>query len=64
MDILLGRFADRWIDTLSIGDLTALDALLGESDPDLYNWITGQEDPPAAHRGPLMERLRQSAAAG
>jgi antitoxin CptB len=46
MDHLLGRFADAKLEGLDAEMLAAYDALLEESDPDLYNWITGRESPP------------------
>lgn len=49
MDILLMRFADARLDALDDVGLDAYEALLQENDQDLYQWISGQADPPEAH---------------
>lgn len=46
MDLILGAFADRRLDTLAPEALDRFDALLSESDQDLYDWIAGREPPP------------------
>jgi antitoxin CptB len=43
MDLLLGRFADAYIASLSDSDLVGFEALLELPDPDLFVWITGSE---------------------
>ena len=58
-DILLGRFAAIHIADLSDRQLDRMEALLGEGDNDLYNWITGKEPPPAAHDHDLMAWLKK-----
>lgn len=47
MDLLLGSFADKHIANFGMAELAAYEALLGEPDPDLYNWLTRQDTPPA-----------------
>lgn len=46
LDILLGRFMERYYDSLDKEELVLLEALLQEPDPDLYNWILGAEQHP------------------
>lgn len=46
MDLLLGRFADARIETLSDLELDRLDVLMALPDPLLYGWLTGAEPPP------------------
>lgn len=46
MDLILGRFADRRLGSLSEEALGCFDALLSENDHDLYRWVAGQEAPP------------------
>ena len=43
MDLLLGRFADAYMDELSEPDLTDFEALMEVPDRDLFAWVTGQE---------------------
>ncbi len=45
-DILLGRFAEARIAELSEAQLDRFEALLAESDNDLYDWITGRAPVP------------------
>jgi len=54
LDLLLGPFADRHLDELSAVELGEYEALLTMPDPDVYDWILGQaEPPPALARGVL-----------
>lgn len=59
-DLMLGGFADREIDRLSPEELTAFEALLDETDAELFAWITGREPIPARHDTPLFARIRES----
>ena len=45
-DLLLGRFADHYIELLDTPQLTAFDQLMKQNDIDILNWITGKETPP------------------
>jgi len=58
MDLLLGGFAARYLADFSMPELAQYDALLEENDPDLYNWITGREAPPAEHDTPVMTMIK------
>lgn len=58
MDLLLGSFARRNIATLDDALVERFEVMLELSDPDLYNWITGQEPTPPEWEGPLMDMLR------
>lgn len=46
MDFLIGRFADRNVDVFSERQLDLFEALLHETDPDLYAWITERQPVP------------------
>lgn len=58
MDLLLGSFARKHIADMDEAMVDRFELLLELSDPDLYNWITGQEPTPAEWEGPLMAMLR------
>jgi antitoxin CptB len=58
MDLILGRFADAEIANLSEPELTELEALLEESDPDLYAAIVGDKVLPADVTGALFARIK------
>ncbi|MEQ8965269.1 MAG: succinate dehydrogenase assembly factor 2 [Azospirillaceae bacterium] len=63
-DLLLGSFADRWIDRFDAGQLDRFEALLAMSDPDLYNWKTEREPVPPEHDHDVMDLLRAHAYTG
>ena len=58
MDLILGRFADAWIEQLSERELADFEQLILLPDPDLYAWIAGHERPPMRHDCALLQRLR------
>jgi len=58
IDLILGPFADAHGDSLTVAELEAFEALLLEQDQDVYAWIIGQAEIPAAFRTSLMSRLQ------
>jgi antitoxin CptB len=64
MDLLLGRFADATIASWSDRDAAEMEALLSVPDPELYRWITGQDEIPDNHRSAVLERVIQFHRAG
>jgi antitoxin CptB len=57
MDLLLGRFADAYIEALSEADLAHLEALMEVPDRDLFAWVTGRELVAANYETPLYRAL-------
>lgn len=57
MDLILGRFADAHISGFSEDELNQYEEILNHSDPDLYNWVGGQEAVPENIKTPVLERL-------
>ena len=57
-DLFFGRFAAAWLDRLDQRELDRYEALLQESDHDLFDWITGRRPVPQRHDHPLFDRLR------
>ncbi len=52
IDLMLGRFADAHIPQFDEGQLGIYERFLNNSDPDIFNWLTGQEPvPPAEDNG-------------
>ena len=47
MDIILGNFAEKHLAALDDTQLDAYESLLEVPDPDIYNWVTGKNPPPA-----------------
>lgn len=46
MDLILGGFAQEGLDDLNDEDLALYDAMLSESDHDMYAWASGQIEAP------------------
>ncbi len=59
IDLLLGTFADRWLDAFDEGLLLRYEALLTHNDPDLYAWIVGDEPPPPDVDVELLRLLKE-----
>ena len=58
MDLLIGRFADRNLDVFSERQLDLFEALLHETDPDLYAWITERQPMPQDINHDVMRLLK------
>lgn len=56
MDIIFTRFAEARLGEMSGDELDRYEALLGENDQDLYQWVSGQVPAPEAHRA-LVEQI-------
>ncbi len=48
MDLILTAYANRNLDEMDADGLDTYDAMLSENDQDLYQWVTGQVQPPEA----------------
>lgn len=57
VDLLLGRFADAHLPGFGAEDLASYDRFLNNSDPDIYNWITGAEPVPPAEDSAVVRLL-------
>ncbi len=58
-DLLFGGFAERYLATLTPEQVDRFEVLLAENDNDLFNWITGKEQPPAAFDHDVMAMIRR-----
>jgi antitoxin CptB len=58
MDLVMGRFADAHLPTMSESELDAFELLLDAPDPQALAWITGEEPAPVEFDTPLLVRLR------
>jgi antitoxin CptB len=58
MDLIMGRFADAEIGTLSDADLDEFERLIEVPDRDLLRWITGEDETPSNYDTPLFRRLK------
>jgi antitoxin CptB len=57
-DLIMGRFADAHIATLSDAELDQYEQLLDVQEHDLVGWIIGQLDVPAEEDTPLFRRVK------
>jgi antitoxin CptB len=57
-DLLFGSFAARHLRSLSAGQLDRYEALLEESDQDLFAWISGQQPVPERHDHDVFQLLQ------
>ena len=58
MDLILGRFADAEIASLSDDELSQLEHLIDVPDQDLYAAVSGQAALPAEYATGLFDRIR------
>ena len=58
LDLVLGRFADRYIDSLTPEQLERYEALIECPDPDIYRWISDGEATPPEHDNDVMEMIK------
>jgi len=58
MDLIMGRFADAFIDRMAPAELDEFEQLIEVPDPELMGWIMGGLPPPAGHDTPMLRRLR------
>lgn len=57
MDLVLGRFVDAQVATLSDAEMDALEALMEVPDPELYLWIAGTADVPPNYDTKLFRKI-------
>jgi antitoxin CptB len=57
-DLILSRFLDARGDAITQGEIDALDRLLGLSDNDLWDLLSGHREPADAAVAALLEQLK------
>jgi antitoxin CptB len=57
-DLLFGRFAARHVARLTEAQLARYEALLEESDHDLFAWLSGQQPVPQRHENDVFALLQ------
>ena len=58
-DILVGGFAEEALPGMAQGELDAFEAILAANDHDIYAWVSGAAEPPAAIDAGLIARMRK-----
>jgi antitoxin CptB len=59
MDLILGRFADAHVPSMTPQQLDRYAALLENSDPDIYDWVTDRAAPPISADTDVLQLLRR-----
>lgn len=57
MDLLIGSFAEKYINSFDADDLAIFEEILLNNDPDVYDWIIGRQTPPAALKSKVLDLL-------
>jgi len=57
VDLILGRFADRRMQTLTDAELEQYEALLEVPDTDFLKWVTGEKPVPASYDTALFREI-------
>ena len=60
LDLILKAFLDHHVDSLSETDLKHFHLLLSCTDPELYVWLMGQEDPQDQELKKIVTLIRNS----
>ena len=58
MDLIMGRFADAYLNDFSDADVAAFEALMLVPDQQMYAWVTGTEQVAREFDTPMFRRLR------
>jgi antitoxin CptB len=57
-DLMMGRFADAYLQQFGAEQLAQFSALLEEQDLDVYGWVIGRDPIPDEHRTGVMTLLQ------
>jgi antitoxin CptB len=57
-DLLIGGFARAFLPTMSVEQLDRFEALLGENDVDLFNWVSGRAALPDDRQSDVFDLLK------
>ncbi|MFW6413480.1 MAG: succinate dehydrogenase assembly factor 2 [Oceanicaulis sp.] len=57
-DLIMGRFAEARLETLSPAEIDEFERLLDAPDTEVYGWISGTLETPANYDGPVLDQLK------
>jgi antitoxin CptB len=57
MDLLIGSFAEKYINGFDKEDLAIFEEILINNDPDVYDWIIGRQLPPPELKSRVLDLL-------
>ncbi|HUB62910.1 MAG TPA: succinate dehydrogenase assembly factor 2 [Methylocella sp.] len=58
VDLLLGRFINAEIGSLSESELDGYECLLEAQDRDIFAWLTGEAEPPSVYDPFILQKIR------
>ena len=59
MDMVLGQFCARHVETMPADEVAIYERLLEEDDWDMWGWLNGRGEPTDAAYLPLLEKMRE-----
>jgi antitoxin CptB len=57
MDQIMGSFANQYVPKFSEEELDAYEQVLENTDPDMYDWISGRVEVPADKKSDILTKL-------
>jgi antitoxin CptB len=63
-DLIVGRFADAYIDKFDDAELDDFERLIEVPNTDLYGWVSGEAEAPADHDTDVLRQLKTFHARG
>ena len=57
-DALLGKFAQKYLDTFSEEEVDLYEKFISEDDWNIYAWITGNKEFPKEHENKVTQMIR------
>lgn len=58
LDLILGRFADARLGTMTADELDSFEQIIALPDVALYRWLSGREEIPVEHDSALLRILK------
>ena len=58
MDLIMGRFADAFVDSMAAAELDDYERLMELPDPELLGWVLAEDAPPVGVNAAMLQRLR------
>lgn len=57
MDLIMGRFAEQAVPSMTEAELDVYARLLEENDPDIYDWLCGRQAIPESSDSAVLRQL-------